>query len=74
MKVELIKQIKESGDVYYATFVDGKQIAGTTTYGGTIIEEKEDAIAKALIHVATVKVFIKEHKFPSESVVYSEEI
>ena len=74
MKVELIKQIKENGDVYYATFVDGVQIAGTTTYAGNIIEEKEDAVERAMVKLQLVKKVFENNQIPAESVIYSEEI
>ena len=74
MKVELIKQIKENGDVYYSTFVDGVQIAGTTTYAGNIIEEKEDAVGRAMVKLHLVKKVFENNQIPAESVIYSEEI
>ena len=74
MKVELIKQIKENGDVYYATFVDGVQMAGTTTYAGNLIEEKEDAVEKAMGKLRIIEDYLKTEIIPSERIMFSEEI
>jgi len=74
MKVELIKQIKENGDVYYATFVDGVQMAGTTTYAGNLIEEKEDGVERAMDKLKTIENYLKSNVIPSERIMFSEEI
>lgn len=74
MKVELIKQIKENGDVYYATFVDGVQMAGTTTYAGNLIEKKEDAVEKAMGKLRIIEDYLKTEIIPSEIIMFSKEI
>ncbi|HQJ73555.1 MAG TPA: hypothetical protein PLW74_01590 [Candidatus Dojkabacteria bacterium] len=74
MKVELIKQIKENGDVYYATFVDGVQMAGTITYAGNLIEKKEDAVEKAMGKLRIIEDYLRTEIIPSESIMFSEKI
>lgn len=74
MKVELIKQIKENGDIYYATCVDDVQMAGTTTYAGNLIEEKEDGVERAMDKLKTIENYLKSNVIPSERIMFSEEI
>lgn len=74
MKVELIKQIKQNGDVYYATLVDGVQMAGSIVYAGNIFEEREDAFDVAMNNLRAIENYLKSNVIPLERIMFSEEI
>ncbi len=74
MKLKLIKEIKQNGDVYYTTYLDDVAVSGTTTWGGTVIEAREGAIETAMARLELVKQLLLSNEFPSQKEVYSEEI
>ena len=74
MKIELIKTIEENGEIYYVTHIEGKRIPGTTTYGGNIINEKNNAIELAMERLVLTKTLMESRQIPSEQVMFSEEI
>ena len=74
MKLKLIKEIKQNGDIYYTTYLDDVAVSGTITWAGTVIEPKEGAVEVAMARLKVVKELLLSNEFPSQKEVYSEEI
>lgn len=74
MKLKLIKEIKQNGDIYYTTYLDDVAVSGTTTWAGTVIEAREGAVEVAMGRLGVVKQLLLSGEFPSQKDVYCEEI
>jgi len=74
MKLELIKDVKPNGDIFYSVKKDGLYTEGTIVYAGSIIEgEKAGAYERAKGLYELCKVVDNSNKI-GETVILSEEI
>lgn len=75
MKLELIKEIKTDGDIFYYVYTDGRYEAGTMVYGGHIEKNTPDELMERQIHAERMfHDYRNGLHMPTKEVILSEEI
>ena len=49
MRIQLIKEIKMDGDIFYAIYMDGEYQVGTLQYGGHVEKNNIDELHERLL-------------------------
>jgi len=73
MKLEIIKQTKLNGDIFYYVEKDGERIEDSTIYGGKITNPEKHSYNKICVIFENVKYLIINAK-DSKEIMQSEEI
>jgi len=73
MKLEIIKQTKLDGDIFYYVEQDGERVNDSTVYGGKITNPYRDSYNKVCVIFEDIKYLILKAK-ESKEIMQSEEI
>lgn len=74
MKLELIKKIKESGEIYYSVRKDGKHVDDSSVYAGNFLKGEDNLAYYRAVEIYNRVKDMVNAKIPDSEVMKSEEI